>query len=319
MSEIAQPSNDDFSSPVEKNEPLENFQPLIFAESLGRSFGQLTALQDISISIGPGTICSLLGPNGAGKTTLIRLLYGLITPTSGTCAIAGDSTLPRSKHSLQATGCLIDGVEPPGHISIQELMLLNQSVGPEFDSRRAKELLDRKQLGRRVVWRTLSKGQKRWVALAMQLCRGCDILLLDEPADGLDPHSRSELYDLIRREANDRGVAALVTTHIINDIEKITDEVCILHRGKILLGEPLEDLRDQILSIVLEDPTAVPNDVQVLHQSATSETESTTTVWIRDIVGHLDGTVLPGEVRRSRASLAELYRVVIDQAEKSNG
>ena len=292
--------------------------PLIQAESLGRSFASHRALDDVSLSIGPGTICSVLGPNGAGKTTLLRLLYGLITPTAGTCSIGGDSALPRTERSMQLAGCLIDGIEPPGHITIGEFTLLNQCAASKFDLPRAKAMLETKQLSPRKRWRTLSKGQKRWAALVMLLCRDCDVLLLDEPADGLDPHSRAELYNLLRREANDRGVAVLVTTHIIDDIEKITDQVCILKQGKVLFEEPLEDLRDQVFAIVLDDPDDIPSEVQVLHQtggeSDSPETHSPATVWVRDIIGHLDGLVLPSEIRRDRASLAELYRVIIDQS-----
>jgi len=198
---------------------------VIETDSLSRSFGDTLALDGVSLSISRGTVCSLLGTNGAGKTTLLKLLHGLILPTSGSCSVVGDSKFPRGIHAMQNVGCLIDEYEPPGKTKIKQLITFSDSVGPRFDSQRASQLLSDRNINLNASWKSLSKGQKRWTLLSLILCRGCDVLLLDEPADGLDPAARSELYQLIRREANDRGVTALVTTHIINDIEKVTDDV----------------------------------------------------------------------------------------------
>jgi ABC-2 type transport system ATP-binding protein len=211
------------------------------ADALCRSFGEHQVLRNVHFSIPPGSVCSLLGPNGAGKTTLFKLLLGLIHPTSGLCAVRGDSGLPRSQSVLQPLGSLIDGFEPPGNTRIRHLLSLNCDVGPKFDVDRAYAMLSEKGLGMEMPWKTLSKGQQRWTLLVMLLCRGCDVLLLDEPADGLDPDARLQLYQLIRRETNERGVTALIATHIINDIEKVTDDVCILHQGQLILHESLED------------------------------------------------------------------------------
>jgi ABC-2 type transport system ATP-binding protein len=283
---------------------------VLTADSLCRSFGSTQALHNVSFSIPRGSVCSLLGPNGAGKTTLLKLLLGLIQPTSGSCSIAGDSGLPRSPSVLQSTGCLIDGFEPSRNTRIQNLISLNRDVSPKFDFERALKLLTQKGLAERMLWGSLSKGQQRWTLLVMLLCRGCDVLLLDEPADGLDPEARLQLYQLIRREANERDVTVLVTTHIINDIEKITDDVCILHQGRLILHESLEDLREQVFVVELEQPVQVSDCVQILR----TETREETTYWLRDITGKLQGMTLSGEMRRRNVSLEEIYLAVTTEA-----
>lgn len=288
----------------------------IETEDLCRSFGNIQAIDRVSLSIAHGTVCSLLGPNGAGKTTLLKLLHGLIMPTSGSCRVVGDGGFPRGTRTMQTVGCLIDEFDPPDRTSLKQLIALSQSVGPRFDTRRAKQLLSDRDLSLNANWKSLSKGQKRWALLSLVLCRGCDVLLLDEPADGLDPAARSELYQLIRHEANDRGVTTLVTTHIINDIEKVTDDVCILFRGKLILDERLEDLREQISLIEINSESLrSTNDprlenVQILRK----EQHETTSVWVRDITGCLEQGPLSGEISRRRINLEQMFLAVTTEA-----
>ena len=282
----------------------------VTAEQLCRSFASTQVLDSISISIPRGTICSLLGPNGAGKTTLLRLLTGLIEPTVGTCAILEDRGLPRSQAVLRATGCLIDGFEPPPNTRVEHLMSLSREVDPDFDTGRACALLVEKGISSRAIWKTLSKGLKRWTLLIMMLCRKCRLLLLDEPADGLDPETRLQLYQLIRREANERCVTALIATHIINDIEKITDDVCILHQGRAVLYESLEDLREQIVLIETEDFAEVPDGVDILLSDVTDGFR----YWLRDTTGTLQKVRLPGEIRRLNLGLEQIYLTITQEA-----
>jgi len=280
--------------------------------SLCRSFGSHQVLFDVKLELHRGTVCSLLGSNGAGKTTLLKLLMGLIGPTSGESTILGDNGLPRTASSLMATGCLIDGFEPPSGTRIDHLLSLSADASANFDLERANTLLAEKRLATKTVWKTLSKGQKRWTLLVMLLCRRCDLLLLDEPADGLDPESRQQLYQLIRREVNDRNMTALITTHIINDIERITDEFCILHQGRMIFQDNLEDLRDQVFAIESAEVIEFPAEVQLLR----SEHGESASYWVRDPCGVLENSVLPGEIRRRGVGLEELYLAVTREAKE---
>ena len=291
-------------------------ESVIRSENLCRDFGKKRAIDDVSFEIARGSVCSLLGPNGAGKTTLLKLLHGLILPTAGQCSIVGDRKFPRDAPTMQSVGCVLDEFEPPRSAKLKQLLSLSRSIGPNFDERRAKQLLDEKDLSLNASWGSLSKGQKRWALLALVLCRGCDVLLLDEPADGLDPASRSELYQLIRREANNREVTTLVTTHIINDIEKVTDDVCILFQGKLILDESLEDLREQIFVIELQknalecSSDSRLEDIQVLRK----ELHETTSIWVRDIKGSLEDGPIAGEINRRSLNLEQLFLALTTEA-----
>ena len=288
-----------------------NTTPAITAKSLGRDFGTTRVLHDVNLSVVPGRVCALLGPNGAGKTTLLKLLMGLIEPTHGNAMLLNHSCWPPARHVVSRTGCLLDGFEPPPSTRLKHLLVLSESAGPSFDPSRALQLLESHGLKTSRSWSSLSKGQKRWVLLVLLLCRGCEILLLDEPADGLDPQTRIELYQLIRREANDRNITVLVATHVLSDIERVADDVCILHRNSILLQSDLEELREQ-LWIVECDPVPpdgwLPLGVELVKASTSVVGENG--FMLRDHAGVLNGQQLPNEVRRRKATLEEFFLAV---------
>lgn len=286
-------------------------EPAIIANGLGRDFGKTRVLRDVNLSVAPGRVCALLGPNGAGKTTLLKLLMGLIEPTRGNAILLNHSCWPAGRHVVSRTGCLLDGFEPPPSTRLRHLLALSEAAGPTFDQSRASQLLDSHGLKSSRNWSSLSKGQKRWVLLVLLLCRGCEILLLDEPADGLDPQTRIELYQLIRREANDRNITVLVATHVLSDIERIADDVCILHRNSILLQSDLEELREQ-LWIVECDPVPpdgwLPQGVELVKAAAAIVGENG--FMLRDHDDVLSSQQLPNEVRRRKATLEEFFLAV---------
>ena len=284
----------------------------IRADKLSRDFGKTNVLNKLSLNVQTGSVCALLGTNGAGKTTLLKLLMGLIQPTSGGSEVLQDAAWPRSAEMLQKTGCLLDGFEPTRSTQIRHLMDISGAIGPQFDEPWIQALLSSHGLAITRRWSTLSKGQKRWVLLAMLLCRQCDVLLLDEPADGLDPQSRIELYQLIRQQANDHNVTALIATHVITDIERVADQVCILHNKSILLHADLEELREQVHVIDCDAPPSLaglPDGVDRLYE----ERGEVTQVWLRDCNGRLGAVAFEHEVRRRKASLEELFIALTGQ------
>jgi ABC-2 type transport system ATP-binding protein len=284
----------------------ENISFAIRTSQLGRDFGTTKVLQNVSMSIPTGSVCALLGQNGAGKTTLLKLLMGLIQATAGVSSVLGDPGWPRQMRTLSRVGCLLDGFEPSGATQIRHLLDLSWAASPQFDARHARQLLDSRGLAPNRRWSTLSKGQKRWVLLALMLCRQCDVLLLDEPADGLDPQSRIELYQLIRQQANDRNITALIATHVITDIERVADQVCILHEHSIQLQADLEELREQVQVIefdALQSPGPLPPGVEQLHK----EQRDGVRLWVRDRSNALGSTTLGNEIRRRKSNLEELF------------
>lgn len=280
-------------------------------QDLCRFFGTTHALNQVSFHVKSGNICALLGPNGAGKTTLLKLMMGLIKPSCGEILLGEHSSWPSPSAITSNIGCLIDGMEPPSSTRIKHLVKLSQQIGPQFDADRVEQLLQQKQLSPNQTWRALSKGQKRWVLLAMLIGRGCRILLLDEPADGLDPASRQELYQLLRREANSRGTTVLVTTHIIHDVEKVADDVCILHQGKLELQQDLDELREQTLVVETEEVWEPSPGIVVLRQ----EQAEHCTYWLHQSAGDFSTLEIDTEIRRRRAGLEEIYLAVTRNAD----
>lgn len=280
----------------------------VLVDELCRFFGTAHVLDQVSLTVAPGTMSALLGPNGAGKTTLLKLVMGLIEPSRGKITIGDQPMWPPSRTTPQI-GCLIDGVEPPRSTRIRDIIQLSAAVALSFDHDRATRLLGERRLNGHQRWHTLSKGQKRFVLLAMLICRRCDVLLLDEPADGLDPESRMDLFQMLRRDCNQRGTTVLVTTHIINDIEKVADDVCILHRGQLILQDDLETLREQTFRLETEEHWEPPEGVQTLRM----ERKERFTFWLRDPNGKLPARV-PHEIQRHHVSLEEIYLAVTKAA-----
>ncbi|MCA9032089.1 MAG: ABC transporter ATP-binding protein [Planctomycetaceae bacterium] len=285
-----------------------DMEPAVIASGLGRDYGTHTVLQGVNLSVPQGSVCALLGRNGVGKTTLLKLLSSLIQPTHGTCTVLGDSTWPRTAITLAKTGVVIDGFEPPLVARVKHLLELGAAASPSFDRKRADELLKSREINPAKPWTELSKGQKRWCLLVTALCRKCDVLLLDEPADGLDPQSRVDLYQMVRREANETGLTALIATHIISDIERVADRLAILHEKTILLESDLDTLRDELWVITCDTAPAaadLPVSIEVLHQTTGTPTE----IWIRQHES-CDVPSLSGEIERRKPTVEELFRAL---------
>ena len=289
---------------------------------LCRDFGAFHAVDRVSLSIRPGQILALIGPNGAGKTTLLKLLLGLIAPTSGDADVLGEPCFPASATMARRIASLLDTHEPPRGVRVRDLLKLKSGVSGEFDVPRAAELIQQRGLSLDKTWHTLSKGQGRWVLSTIALASSPELLVMDEPADGLDPAARRQLYGLIREEVNRWDTTALITSHILSDVERVADEVAIIAHGRLLLHAPLEDLREQVREVEVSNefsPDKLPPDVKLLGQKTSGET---TLVWIRHHNGTPDELPLPGELsppnRQLRAGLLGVdrgWRVVVTSFE----
>ena len=222
---------------------------VIQTESLGRQFGSTHALSDVSLSVTRGTVMALLGPNGSGKTTLLKLIRGLIQPTSGRAMLLGQDGRSLTNEVTSRVACLFEGFVPPRTATVKQLLDLQAGASPKFDRAMAERWCAKRELPlNRRMW-SFSKGQQRWVLLGLTFASRADVLLLDEPADGLDPSARRELYDAIRDHANENNVTAVVSTHVIGDIERVADELMLLRKGRIDLHAGLEELREQVCEV----------------------------------------------------------------------
>ena len=272
---------------------------------LARDFGGHIALRDISLSLAKGDVLALLGPNGVGKSTLMKLMAGLLMPSRGSVRLWGQPSWPASAVACRV-GCLLEG-EPPGDVRVRDLLALRNSVTRNFDRATAEADCARHGVDLASHWRSLSKGQRRWVLLACLLASGAELLLLDEPADGLDVATRRELYGRLRNLANERGVTIALASHIIADVERIADDVLILADGRVRLHSPLEQLRDEVFEIEVrgEFPVGMISQVAEIISERRVDDVSLYVVRFRSL--NLAEQTLLGEVGRRRLGLEDLF------------
>jgi ABC-2 type transport system ATP-binding protein len=213
----------------------------VYRSTLGRN---ITALDGIDLAIHEGELFGLLGPNGAGKTTTVKILLGLTRPTTGSARVAG---LPVSDpESRRRVGYLPEGHKIPGYLTArQTLSIFGRMSGLDRPTikRRSGELLEALRISQWIDVRVkkFSKGMTQRLGLAAALIHSPNVLLLDEPTDGVDPVGRREIRDLLRDEARG-GTAILVNSHLLSEVEMTCDRVAVLRGGKIAAQGTVEEL-----------------------------------------------------------------------------
>jgi ABC-2 type transport system ATP-binding protein len=216
-----------------------------FSSSWGRT--RITALDGVDLQVNRGELFGLLGPNGAGKTTTVKILLGLTRPTSGSAFVDGlQASDPESRRRV---GYLPEGHKIPGYLTArQALSIFGRMSGMDAAAlkRRIPELLETVRMG---PWadirvRKFSKGMTQRLGLACALVHSPDILLLDEPTDGVDPVGRREIRDILREEAR-RGAAILLNSHLLSEMEMTCDRVAVLRRGRVAASGSVEELTRQ--------------------------------------------------------------------------
>jgi ABC-2 type transport system ATP-binding protein len=218
--------------------------PVIDVQGLSKRFGGVTAVDRLTFTVEPGTVVGFLGPNGAGKTTTLRMLLGLVTPDEGTATINGLAyrDLPDPLHQvgavLEASG-YHPGRTARGHLRVQAL-------AGRADESRIEDVLDLVGLAAAADRRVggFSLGMRQRLGLATALLTDPDLLILDEPANGLDPQGVRWLRDLLRGLAAE-GTTVLVSSHILAEVAQTADSVVILDRGRLVIQAALADLTAQ--------------------------------------------------------------------------
>ena len=258
----------------------------IQVRQLTRDFGHVRALDGLNLKVASGRLIALLGPNGAGKSTFLKLAEGLLEPTGGEVRVLGYSSRKLPPNISSRMVSVGESQDPPGGMAIRSLLSLQAGASPEFDTNLAKTLCGERQLKLNRPFGTLSKGQKRWVLSVLALAGGADLLLMDEPADGLDPSARHDLFDRIRDYVTDRNATALVATHIIGDIERVADDVAIIDQGRLVLHASLEDLREQVREIEISQVPSSTDLGEKTELIATKKNDGSVLVWVRCLDGN---------------------------------
>jgi len=219
--------------------------PVVVAESLCKRFGEVLAVEDLSFELDAGTITGFLGPNGAGKTTTLRMLLGLAAPTSGRALVFDRSYAQLERPSLRV-GAVLEATDfHPGRSGRDHLRTLGRAV--DLPDSRTDEVLRLVELqaaaGRRV--KGYSLGMRQRLGLAAALLGDPELLILDEPANGLDPEGVRWLRDFLRQLAS-QGRTVLISSHVLAEVAQTVDQVLIISRGRLVVESSLEQLTTRV-------------------------------------------------------------------------
>jgi ABC-2 type transport system ATP-binding protein len=201
-------------------------------------------LRGVSFSMEPGEVVGLLGKNGAGKTTLIRIAMGMLEPQGGRARVLGMDPREKPVEVKQRVGYVSEEQILPPYLTVDQVVDLHRGLFPTWDPTMARDLMERFELPGRAKIRSLSKGQARRVALLCAVAHRPELLLLDEPASGLDPAARREFLETSIRLLNESGTAILFSSHYMTDVERMADRIVMIHGGKVLIDDGLDELRE---------------------------------------------------------------------------
>ena len=219
--------------------------PVVVCESLTKRFGPVTAVDDLSFDLEPGTITGFLGPNGAGKTTTLRVLLGLAAPTSGRALIFG-TPYDQLTDPPRRVGAVLEATDfHPGRSGRDHLRTLSRAVGlPDARVDEVLGLVELTDAARRRV-KGYSLGMRQRLGLAAALLGDPELLVLDEPANGLDPEGVRWLRDFLRAFSAD-GHTVLISSHVLAEVAQTVDQVLIISHGRLVVESPLEQLTTRV-------------------------------------------------------------------------
>ena len=243
---------------------------MIQVKELIKSFDGFRALDGLDLSVPKGAVYGLVGPNGAGKSTLIRHLAGIYRQDSGTVLIDGEPVYENP--AVKARIAYIpDEVFYFGGASIREMTNFTRSMMPGLSEERCEKLAPAFDLKPEQPVRRLSKGMQKQAAFWIALSCCPEVILLDEPVDGLDPVMRRQVWSLLLQDVAERGTTVLVSSHNLRELEDVCDHVGIMNRGKMLLERPLSEMQENTVKIQLALPEerALPEGLSILHESRT--------------------------------------------------
>ena len=224
--------------------------------NLSRRFASKTVLDDVSLYVPRGSVFGLVGENGAGKTTLIKHILGLLRAEAGQVRVFGMDPASDPVAVLGRIGYLSEQPELPGWMRVDELMRYTQAFYPRWDMGYAEKLREQFGLNPAARIKTLSKGQCAKAGLLAAQAHRPDLLLLDEPSSGLDPIVRRDILEAVIRTVADEGRTVFFSSHLLEEIERVSDHIAMVHHGKLVLCGPLDEIKAQHCRFTLRFETA---------------------------------------------------------------
>lgn len=245
---------------------------MINAKGIVKKFGDFKALDGFEINVEKGSIYGLVGPNGAGKTTIINHLTGVYRQDKGTILIDGEDIWENSSLK-QKVLCINDEWYYYGSYTVKEMAKFYESIYENFNRERYEKLGQILKIEENRQIRRLSKGMKKQVSFRLVLSCMPEVLILDEPLDGLDPVMRKQIMNVIISDVAEREMTVLVSSHNLRELEDICDYVGIIHNGKMVMEKPLDDLKGNILKLQLvfmgDMPEELKEKIDILHITKT--------------------------------------------------
>ena len=246
-------------------------EAMLEAKNVVKAFDGFRALDGLTMTVPRGAIYGLVGPNGAGKSTLLRHVTGVYRQDSGSVLLEGDPIYenPAAKARIAS---IPDELYYFLSASTRDMMRFLRGFYPRFDTARYEALKDVfTTVSDRQPIRRLSKGMQKQAAFWLALCCRPDVLVLDEPVDGLDPVMRRQVWSLLMGDVAEHGTTVLVSSHNLRELEDVCDHVGILSRGKVLIERSLSDLQENLVKMQVvfqeREMPRLPEDLEVLHVS----------------------------------------------------
>ena len=238
---------------------------MIELKNVTKTFGTFKALDNLSLTVPRGAVYGLVGPNGAGKSTAIRHMTGIYRPDSGSVTIEG---LPIYENpTVKSTiGYIPDDIFYFPGATLEEMKRFYRGIYPTFDEVLYTKLKDVFELPAKTPIRRYSKGMQKQAAFYLTLCTRPEVLILDEPVDGLDPVMRRQVMSLILSDVAERGTTVLISSHNLRELEDVCDHVGIMDHGKMLLEKSLADMQGSTVKLQLVGE--IPEGLEILHESA---------------------------------------------------
>ena len=264
---------------------------MIEVRNLRKSFDGFVALDDLNMTVPDGAVYGLVGPNGAGKSTVIRHVTGIFRPDSGTVTVDG-APVYENPGVKSGIAYIPDDIFYYGSATVRDMQRLYASMIPTFSAERFEKLAAAfPELRPEQSVRRLSKGMQKQAAFWIALSCCPELIVLDEPVDGLDPVMRRQVWSLLLQDVAERGTTVLVSSHNLRELEDVCDHVGIMDRGRMLLERPLAELQENTVKIQLALPEGreLPKDLELLHVSET---------------GRLRTLILRGQAEELTAKLA---------------
>lgn len=273
---------------------------MIEVNNVTKRFGDFVALDGLNMHVERGAIYGLVGPNGAGKSTIIRHLSGVYKQDEGTVTIDGQPVYENEKLKQRFT-VIPDEIFFFTQANTMDMMKFYKSMYPKFDETLFKKILECfPEINPKKMVRSLSKGMQKQVAFMLSIAARPELMILDEPVDGLDPVMRRQIWSLIMSDVAEHGLTVLVSSHNLRELEDVCDHVGIMNHGKILIERSLDELQTSITKIQLAfegDIPSLPPEIQVLKRITT---------------GRVHTLIVKGEPRAAEQTISALNPLLMD-------